>query len=110
MVLLEAAAENPFRRITFDSKADAGTDAGTRGTTVKGAERVAGTMGRDLRVDGMSCGGCEASVVDALRDVDGVESAEADHETGRVSVEGEADEEALRAAVEEAGYALEETG
>jgi copper chaperone len=58
----------------------------------------------------MSCEGCEASVVDALRDVNGVEGAEADHEAGNVTVEGEADDEELRSAVEEAGYTLEETG
>lgn len=65
-------------------------------------------MRRDLRVEGMSCEGCEASVVDALHEVSGVERAEADHETGRVTVEGEAETEddELRAAVEEAGYSV----
>lgn len=58
----------------------------------------------------MNCGGCETAVADALRDVDGVERAEADHETGRVTIEGEADGDDLRAAVEEAGYTLEGTG
>lgn len=58
----------------------------------------------------MNCGGCETAVADALRDVDGVERAEADHETGRVTIEGEADGDDLRAAVEEAGYTLKGTG
>lgn len=67
-------------------------------------------MARNLHVSGMNCEGCEASVANALRDVAGVESAEADHEnheTGSVTVEGEADDDELRSAVEEAGYTLE---
>lgn len=64
-------------------------------------------MARNLHVSDMSCEGCEASVANALRDVAGVESAEADHETGSVTVEGEADDDELRSAVEEASYTLE---
>lgn len=64
-------------------------------------------MAQNLYVSGMNCEGCEASVANALRDVASVESAEADHETGSVTVDGEADDEELRSAVEEAGYTLE---
>ena len=64
-------------------------------------------MTRNLHVSGMHCEGCESSVTEALRDVNGVESAEADHETGTVTVEGDADDTELRSAVEEAGYTLE---
>lgn len=77
---------------------------------MKGTEGVVRNVTRNLHVGGMSCGGCETAVVDALRDVDGVERAEADHETGRVTIEGEADDADVRAAVEEAGYTLEESG
>lgn len=59
---------------------------------------------RTIEVDGMACGGCEDSVVDALSEVPGIESAEADHEAGTASVEGDADDDALAAAIEEAGY------
>lgn len=65
-------------------------------------------MSRTLRVNGMSCEGCEASVVEALRDVGGVENAAANHETGSVTVDGDADDADLRLAVEEAGYTVEE--
>lgn len=65
-------------------------------------------MSRNLRVSDMHCEGCETSVVDALRDVDGVEDASADHETGEVAVDGDADDDELRRAVEEAGYTPEE--
>lgn len=77
---------------------------------MKGTEGVVRDVTRNLHVSGMNCGGCETAVADALRDVDGVERAEADHETGRVTIEGEADGDDLRAAVEEAGYTLEGTG
>lgn len=61
-------------------------------------------MGIELTVRGMACDGCEATVVDALRGVEGVEDATADRETDSASVEGEADPAALVAAVEDAGY------
>ena len=59
-----------------------------------------------LTVTGMSCTGCEANVEEALRSVDGVENAEADHEADTVTVEtdGDVSGDALAAAVEDAGY------
>lgn len=57
-----------------------------------------------LTVEGMSCENCEAAVVEALEDVDGVASASADHETDSVTVEGDADPLDLVMAVNEAGY------
>ncbi len=64
-------------------------------------------MTRDLNVSGMHCDGCERRVVDSLREVDGIEDASADHETGTVTVEGDANTQDVRLAVEEAGYTLE---
>lgn len=61
-------------------------------------------MSTTLSVDGMSCGGCEQTVVEALEGVDGVERAEADHEADTATVEGDADVDALVAAVDDAGY------
>lgn len=52
----------------------------------------------------MSCGNCEAAVVGALEDVEGVESATADHTTDSATVEGEADPLDLIVAVQDAGY------
>ncbi|MDH5020483.1 heavy-metal-associated domain-containing protein [Halobacterium rubrum] len=57
-----------------------------------------------IDVEGMSCGHCEETVEDALADVDGVTSATADNESGEVSYEGDADRDAVAAAVEDAGY------
>lgn len=63
-------------------------------------------MTKTLTVTGMRCGHCEQSVVEALEAVEGVESATADEAEGTatVEVEGDADTDALVAAVEGAGY------
>jgi copper chaperone CopZ len=61
----------------------------------------------DIHVKGMSCGGCEGALSSALRRLDGVEEATADHSAERVTVSfnpGRLDEEDLRRAVEKAGY------
>lgn len=58
----------------------------------------------ELNVDGMACDGCETAVVEALSDVPGVEDATADHEQGIATVTGDAEIEALVAAIDEAGY------
>lgn len=60
-----------------------------------------------LTVDGMSCTNCEESVEKALRGVEGVTDATADHEAGTATVEGEADPLDLIIAVEDAGYEAE---
>jgi copper chaperone len=59
-----------------------------------------------LTVHGMSCNGCERSVVNALQSLDGVQKAEADHESASVEVvaEDDVDDDALTAASENAGY------
>lgn len=57
-----------------------------------------------LTVEGMSCGGCEANVEDAVDALDGVESVTADHEAGTLTVTGDVDADAVIDAVSEAGY------
>jgi copper chaperone len=52
----------------------------------------------------MSCGSCEAAVVEALEAVEGVETATADHESDTATVEGDADPLDLIVAVQDAGY------
>lgn len=64
-------------------------------------------MTRTLTVEGMGCEGCEDIIENALTDVDGVESASADHEDGTATVEGDADPEVLLEATEFAGYEAE---
>ena len=57
-------------------------------------------------VTGMTCGHCVASVTEEVSEVAGVQDVEVDLESGRMVVTGEADDAAVRAAVEEAGYAV----
>jgi len=61
-----------------------------------------------LRVEGMMCEHCEATVRKALEALPGVISAEASHTAGTVQVEAEApvSEDALRTAVEAEDYAV----
>ncbi len=56
----------------------------------------------------MTCGGCETSVVEALKGVEGVTDVSADHEADEAVVEGDADALDLIAAVPEA-YEVEST-
>lgn len=61
-------------------------------------------MSTKLTISDMACGGCEDTVVEALENVAGVESATADHESGTATVEGSVSRDSLVAAVEDAGY------
>ena len=61
-------------------------------------------MSQTLTVEGMSCGGCEQRVRDALTAVSGVTSVSVDHSTDSATVEGSTDVDTLVAAVEDAGY------
>jgi copper chaperone CopZ len=56
-------------------------------------------------VPGMSCGHCEAAVIEEVSALPGVEGVAVDLESKRVEVSGVAlDDAAIRAAIEEAGY------
>lgn len=59
-------------------------------------------------VKGMSCRHCQMAVERELRALPGVEGVKVDLATGRAEVRfaGEPDDEAVRRAVEEAGYQL----
>jgi copper ion binding protein len=59
-------------------------------------------------VTGMTCGHCVASVTEEVQEIDGVEQVKVALETGAVTVTSTQplDDAAVRAAVEEAGYAL----
>lgn len=61
-------------------------------------------MSRTVTVEGMSCGHCEQTAEDALEGVAGASEATADRETEKVTAEGDADPDAMVAAVEDAGY------
>ena len=59
-------------------------------------------------VTGMTCGHCVASVTEEVQEIPGVEDVQVTLETGALTVKGDdsVDETRVRAAVEEAGYAL----
>ncbi|GAB3078529.1 heavy-metal-associated domain-containing protein [Corynebacterium aquatimens] len=62
---------------------------------------------REFDVEGMTCAHCEASVVEEVSEVAGVESATADHASGKLVVTGEGFSAAeISKAVSEAGYTL----
>ena len=61
-------------------------------------------------VEGMSCAGCEGNVSEALNDLQGVESVNADHDDGTVSVayeETKTDAAEMTDAIEGAGYEVD---
>ncbi|HET6506698.1 MAG TPA: heavy-metal-associated domain-containing protein [Baekduia sp.] len=58
-------------------------------------------------VSGLSCEHCVRSVTEEVAEVPGVEGVEVDLASGRMVVRGEGvEDDAIRAAVDEAGYAL----
>lgn len=67
-------------------------------------------MATTITVTDMSCEGCEDIVENALEEVNGVESAEADREEDAATVEGDADPQELVEAVGFAGYDAETAG
>jgi copper chaperone CopZ len=65
------------------------------------------SQARTYTVVGMTCGHCVSSVREEVSKVDGVRSVEVDLASGRVSVSGPGfTDDAVKAAVEEAGYDL----
>lgn len=58
----------------------------------------------DLHVEGMSCASCVRHVNAALAPVAGVTEVSVDLAAGRVRISGDADVQALMAALQDAGY------
>ncbi len=63
-------------------------------------------MSMILNVEGMKCQHCVDSVKKAVGALDGVNDVEVDLEAGKVTVEGGADADAVKAAITEAGYTV----
>ncbi len=66
------------------------------------------TMKKTLKIEGMMCGHCEATVKKALEALDGVAEAVVSHESGTavVTLTGEVAEEILKKAVEDKDYTV----
>ena len=61
---------------------------------------------KTFTVTGMTCGHCKSAVTTEVLQVEGVQAVDVDLDSGRLTVRGEADEDAIRQAVDEAGYAV----
>lgn len=61
----------------------------------------------NLKVEGITCGGCEKSIQNALLAREGVNVANASHENGTVDIDyddGQIRPDALKQAIEDAGF------
>jgi copper chaperone len=61
----------------------------------------------DLKVEGITCGGCEKSIRNALLEQNGVSEVTASHETGVVAIdydENKIQQPQLKQAIEDAGF------
>lgn len=70
---------------------------------------LAGTAGAEFSLEGLTCGGCKASVEKAVNAIDGVDTATVELVPGgisRLAVSGSASPSAVRDAVTSAGYSL----
>jgi Cu2+-exporting ATPase len=65
-------------------------------------------MEKTLKIEGMMCGHCEATVKKALEGLNGVENAEVSHEAGTavVTLSGEVSDDVLKKAVEDKDYTV----
>ena len=64
-------------------------------------------MEQTLTVEGMTCGGCESTIIGGLLGMPGVQEASADHQAKRVVVRFEAEQvelDAIRARIQEMGF------
>ncbi|OLV17264.1 CopZ family metallochaperone [Deinococcus marmoris] len=61
-------------------------------------------MTTELNISGMTCGHCQSAVTKALKSVSGVQDVNVDLAGGTAQVQGQADPQALLAAVKDEGY------
>lgn len=62
------------------------------------------TAPRSYQVPDISCDHCKNAIESEVGGLEGVDSVDVDVEARRVTVEGAAPDEAIRSAIEEAGY------
>ena len=79
-----------------DSQEESEMESGKEGTT----------MTKTMKIEGMMCGHCEATVKKTLEAIEGVEVAEVSHENGTavVTLAAEVADEVLKKAVEDKDY------
>ncbi|MBO6239977.1 MAG: heavy metal translocating P-type ATPase [Butyrivibrio sp.] len=86
-----------------NSAEDKKTDSASN---LNNSEKRNNTMTKTMKIEGMMCGHCEATVKKALEALDGVTNAEVSHEKGEavVNLSAEVAEDVLRKAVEDEDY------
>ena len=93
----------------MSSEANTGARHTTDGSSGSGADTAtAGGVTTVYQVTGMTCGHCEGAVSEEIGSLRGVTSVKAVAPTGQVTVTSAAplDDEAVRTAVDEAGFEL----
>lgn len=85
---------------------DAKKDRPIHKRALKEIEEGEKEMKETVKIEGMMCGHCEASVKKALEAIDGVESAEVSHESGTavVTLSHAVDDDVIRKAIEDKDY------
>jgi len=100
------SAQTELPQIDAESTGSCCSPSGSCHSDSAGTEQ--GAVTAVYQVTGMTCGHCEGAVSSEISEIAGVTSVKAVASTGQVTVVSEAplDEEAVRAAVDEAGYEL----
>ncbi len=65
-------------------------------------------MKKEIKIDGMHCEHCAAKVENALSSLDGVKKVKVKLEKGLAKLDGDVSDEAIKAAVSEAGFSVTE--
>lgn len=91
-------------RLNFFKMYDAGKDKKINTDHKKSKERI--TMEKTIKIEGMMCGHCEATVKKALEALPQVEAANVDHTAGTavVTLKDDVEDEVLKKAVEDKDY------
>ncbi|MFC9944464.1 heavy-metal-associated domain-containing protein [Streptomyces pratensis] len=91
-----------------DTPRTAGSCCSSTGSCNDGAAGTQAGVSTVYEVKGMTCGHCEGAVSEEISGIEGVTSVKAEAATGRVTVTSATPltEDAVRAAVDEAGYEL----
>jgi copper chaperone CopZ len=61
-------------------------------------------MKKQIIVEGMSCAHCVRHVKEALQELEGITQIEVDLESKTATIEGAAEDQAIQAVIQEAGY------
>jgi copper chaperone len=104
IVLVPLARRDRTRPSRSGCGCGCGGDTGRCGCAGPGTPPAEGAAGRTYVVPDMSCAHCERALREALTALPGVERVDVDLAGKTVRVHGAADDAAVRAAIDDAGY------